>query len=294
MGVTECYDFYKKQIAPLMLEYEKGDSDIKEAFDEISKLQPDLDKNLENLQAALDEPEIESIFPMSDEINDSDEEDFHDESYPTSACNNETILANQNYYAEIRSLNIEQKRIFWFVLNWVRKKRIDPSHPPLYLGIIGGAGTGKTKVINILYQLFIRELHEYAEKDVEKVVEKISFTGMAAANIDGKTWHSFFNRGHGKIEGLKDISGAAKADSRSKLGSIQVIIEDEISLESSNMDTYMHDYLNYIFDIKEKLPYGGKSVLKVGVGPNWMPLLGLIGPTYGLLRIYHVTVAPGL
>ena len=87
---------------------------------------------------------------------------------------------------------------------------------------------------------------------------------MAAANIDGKTWHSFLNRGHGKIEGLKDISGAAKAEGRNKLGSIQVIIEDEISLESSNMDTYMNDYLNYIFDKKENTPYGEKSVVKVG------------------------------
>ena len=146
----------------------------------------------------------------------------------------------------------------------MRKKNLDHSLPPLYLGIIGGAGTGKTKIINVLYQLFQRELRQFASKNEEKVAEKISFTGMAAANIDGKTWHSFLNRGHGKIEGLKDISGAAKADSRNKLGPIQVIIEDEISLESSNMDTYMSDYLNYIFDKKENIPYGGKSVIKVG------------------------------
>ena len=48
------------------------------------------------------------------------------------------------------------------------------------------------------------------------------------------------------------------------MGPIQVIIEDEISLESSNMDTYMNDYLNYILDTKGDSPYGGKSVVKVG------------------------------
>ena len=261
---SECYEFHKEDIGPLMIEYEKGDSDIKEAFEDISKLQPDLEKNLENLEEALDMPEIESVFPMENDNADSEEEDFHPESLPSSACTNDTNRANRSYYSEIRSLNTEQQKIFWYVLDWVRKKRLNSEYPALHLGIIGGAGTGKTKVINVLYQLFERELHEYAKKNEEKVVEKISFTGMAAANIDGKTWHSFLNRGHGKIEGLKDISGAAKAESRVKLSPIQVIIEDEISLESSNMDTYMHDFLKYIFDIRENIPYGGRSVVKVG------------------------------
>ena len=118
-------------------------------------------------------------------------------------------------------------------------------------------------MINVLYQLFEKELHEYARVNEEKVVEKISFTGMAASNIDGKTWHSFLSRGHGKIEGFKDISGAAKAESRIKLGPIQIIIEDEISLESSTMDNYMSTYLKNIFNNDDD-PYGGKSVIKVG------------------------------
>ena len=103
-----------------------------------------------------------------------------------------------------------------------------------------------------MYELFKRELPNFGSENEEKIVEKISFTGMAASNIDGKTWHSFLSRGHGKVEGLKDISGATKADSRMKLGPIQVIIEDEISLESSNMDTYMNDYLNYILDTNRR------------------------------------------
>ena len=270
----ECYVFHKEQIGPLMFEYEKGDSDIKEAFEEISKLQPDLEKNLDNLQNALNEPEIESIFPMSDETFDDEDDDFHEDSYPTSTCNNDILLANRNYYAEVRSLNLEQQRVFWYVLGWVRKRKLDPSYPALHLGIIGGAGTGKTKVINVLYKLFNRELHEYAKKNEDKVVEKISFTGMAAANIDGKTWHSFLNKGHGKIQALKDISGAAKADGRSKLGPIHVIIEDEISLESSNMDTYMHDYLTAIFNKKNDIPYAGKSVIKVGDFMQLKPIGG--------------------
>ena len=118
---SECYNFYKEKITPLMIEYEKGDSDIKEAFDEISKMQPDLEKNLENLEAALNEPEIESIFPMSDEIDDEIEDD-HDNSYPTAECTKDVVNANRSYYAEIRSLNIEQQRIFLYVLGWVRKK----------------------------------------------------------------------------------------------------------------------------------------------------------------------------
>ena len=134
----------------------------------------------------------------------------------------------------------------------------------MHLGIIGGAGTGKTKIINVLHPLFERELPRFGDKDTEKVTEKISFTGMAAANIDGRTWHSFLGVGHGKIESLKDISGASKAESRSKLSPIEVIIEDEISLESSNMDTYMNYYLNHVLEKNQEQPYGGKSIIKVG------------------------------
>ena len=56
------------------------------------------------------------------------------------------------------------------MLDWVRKKRLDADHPALHLGIIGGAGTGKTKIINVLYELFERELYEFGQKD-EKIIQ---------------------------------------------------------------------------------------------------------------------------
>merc|ERR1712212_183344 len=262
---SDCYHAHASTIGPLMEEYEKGDSDIKIAFQEISEKEPELDKNMENLQESLNEPEIESVFPREEDLeNDDQEDDYHEDSLPSKSRVLKSIKDSQNYCSEVRSLNEEQKRIFWYVLDWVRQKKLEPNTPPLHLGIIGGAGTGKTKIINVLHQLFERELPKYGEKDIEKVTEKISFTGMAAANIDGRTWHSFLGVGHGKIESVKDIPGASKAESRNKLLPIEVIIEDEISLESSSMDTYMNNYLNNVLEKDEKHVYGGKSIVKVG------------------------------
>ena len=39
----------------------------------------------------FDEPEIESIFPMANEMNDSDEEEFHEDSCPTKSCTEELV-----------------------------------------------------------------------------------------------------------------------------------------------------------------------------------------------------------
>ena len=157
--------------------------------------------------------------------------------------------------------------MFWHVLNWVRQKRLDPHHPPLYLGIIGGAGTGKSKVINVLDNLFQRELPEAGPGSP---CVKISCTGMASAYIHRRTWHSFLGLGqsHGKLDGLKDMKAVSKATTRDKLESVQVVIEDEISLESSQIDNYMNDLLDHVFDVPpHEMPttlYNNISLIKVG------------------------------
>ena len=112
---SECYEHYAATIGPLMQEYEKGDADIKKAFEEINEREPDLQENFDDLQEALDKDDIEneSPFPMEDELEEFEEEDFHEDSLPTRSNVTETLKDNLSYYEEIRSLNEEQKRIFF-------------------------------------------------------------------------------------------------------------------------------------------------------------------------------------
>ena len=180
---------------------------------------------------------------------------------------------------------------------WCRQKKQDPLYPPLRVGIIGGAGTGKTKIINVIYELFERQLHEPGETDEDPVCVKISFTGMAACNIDGITWHSFMGRGHGKIDSYKELKEVSKAKARDRWKNVKVIIEDEISLETSKMDHEMDNFLNDVFQVpnskKGEIHYNDISVIKVGdfmqlTMELWgKPLFQNVGDTYGQFRPNH-------
>ena len=265
----ECYAHHAESIKLLMQEYEKGSDAINDAFLQISEREPDLDKNVTELQNGLEENiENNSCFPTDEDATLSDDDFAINTNQTNSSCQfEETIKRNSLYYQEIRELNNEQLKIFWHVLNWARQKRKNPIYPSLHLGIIGGAGTGKTKVINILDRLIQRE---FTPSNPGTSCVKISFTGMASANIDGRTWHSFLGlgKGHGKINGLKDMKAVSKATTRDKLKSVQVVIEDEMSLESSQMDNYMNDLLNHVFETpqakRNEVVYGDISMIKVG------------------------------
>ena len=136
----------------------------------------------------------------------------------------------------------------------------------------------------MLHSLFERELHEYAETDDGPVSVKISFTGMASANIDGRTYHSFLGIGkaHGKNIGIKEMQSVAKAAARDKHKSLKIIIEDEMSLGSLAMNNFMNDYFNLIFDVPDKDKsstfYNNISVIKVG---DFMQLNLFGTPIYG-------------
>lgn len=72
----ECFLHHAPNIQNLMMEYEKGSDLIQEAFEQIQNKEPDLEKNMADLQHALEEDEIENIscFPQEDEADFSDEE----------------------------------------------------------------------------------------------------------------------------------------------------------------------------------------------------------------------------
>ena len=122
---------------------------------------------------ALAEPDCEDLplFPPEHVDEDSESKEMFHDGLPTQSDTSSTIAANKTYYENIRELNGQQRKIFWHVLDWVRKKKLDSNHPPLYLGIIGGAGTGKSRIIDVLHSLFERELHEYAETDDAPVLK---------------------------------------------------------------------------------------------------------------------------
>merc|ERR1712015_22114 len=207
-----------------MDEYEKNVESIKLAFEAITEQEPDLDKECKDFKELEEEEEADSCFP--DEDAEDDEKNANEEavdmSFPTNSNVDEVLKNNAQYYAQVRELYDEQQKIFWYVHDWCVKKRQNPDHPPLHVGIIGGAGTGKSRIINVLYELFQRELPSSGQK-TENICAKLSFTGMAANNIDGRTYHSFYGLGHESINNDVELSEASKASARERLKEIEVV-----------------------------------------------------------------------
>ena len=72
-----------------------------------------------------------------------------------------------------------------------RKFNIRRPTPPLII-VHGGAGSGKSKVINSLYTIMTDILKEKGDDPCCPYVVLTSFTGAASANIGGQTLHSLF------------------------------------------------------------------------------------------------------
>ena len=118
--------------------------------------------------------------------------------YPRTNDDEELVakrLKDDDFRKLVQSLNIEQKKLFYHVLNSVKTGKM-----PLRLFLSGGAGVGKSTVTNALYEALMRYLNAQLENDPDDVsVIKVAPTGKAAFNIRGNTLHSAFkipaNRG---------------------------------------------------------------------------------------------------
>ena len=225
-----------------------------------------MEKEVQNFEnQGTEEADDLSCFPK-DTDDSSEDELFQDTSLPTKSNFDETIINDKNYYKIVQELNEEQKKIFWFMHDWCQKKRFKDVEP-LHVGIIGGAGTGKSRVIHAIDELFKRELPSAGKKN-ENVCVKLSFTGMAAQNIDGRTFHSFFGLGHGNVSQKTELQEVSKATARERMKDVEVIIEDEISLETSQLDDFANIFLNSVFGLptheKNHTLYNNMSIIKVG------------------------------
>ena len=117
------------------------------------------------------------------------------QSYRLSA--NEKFENDKVYYEMVCFLNEKQYHLHNYIYAWCIEERlkiiIQHETEPFYLFLSGGAGVGKSHVVNIIYQSAIRALRKPGI-DTEKVtVLLMATTGKAASNIDGITLHSAFN-----------------------------------------------------------------------------------------------------
>ena len=129
------------------------------------------------------------------------------------------------------------------------------------LVVQGGAGSGKSLVIDILSQQIERILRTPGDNPEHPYCLKTAFTGTAAANIKGQTLHSAFSFGFGND--FFSLSDKKRDERREQLSNLQVVIIDEFSFIKADMLYLLDLRLREVKQEPDK-PFGGVSIFLFG------------------------------
>ena len=162
-----------------------------------------------------------------------------------------------------------QKVVLAIGVNYAKRlvtfSRASPNHripkpsPPLIM-VHGGAGSGKSKVINSLYNMMTHILQKEGDDPSCPYVVLSSFTGAASANINGQTLHSLFGFKFGTT--FLSMSDKQRADKRLLFRDLKCVVIDEISMVS--VDLFYNLDLRLREITMRDTPFGGISVFLFG------------------------------
>ncbi|XP_062570615.1 uncharacterized protein LOC134232646, partial [Saccostrea cucullata] len=178
-------------------------------------------------------------------------------------------IPDQQYYKLLQSLNTKQREFYYHVTNWIQM-----GDEPLYAFLTGGAGAGKSVVIDAIFQTLHRILYSKEGENPDDIrILLCAHTGKAAYNIKGTTIASAFHR---KMYQTQQHMSADELNSfRTKYRNLSVVIIDEISMVGNNMLTFINDRLQQLTGRKQD--FGGISIIAVGdlyqlppVGDKWI------------------------
>ena len=167
------------------------------------------------------------------------------------------LKSSDDLLLEARKLDNFQKRVLHIGIKFAhdtilaRKGKILPPKAPLLM-VHGGAGSGKSTVINVMSQYLHQILKKEGDDPECPYVLLAAFTGSAASNIQGQTLHTLFSFNFGS--GYQSLSDKARDQKRNLYKNLKVLIIHEISLA----DTDMHYKIDLrLREITQKdMPFG--------------------------------------
>ena len=166
-------------------------------------------------------------------------------------------LPESEYQALFEKLNQDQRDFVMHIGHHFKTK----DKQKLYF-LTGGAGVGKSLVIQTLYQTLFRIFN--SDKDSDPDIPKVLLcapTGKAAFNIKGQTLHSAFRLPLNQ-KTLSHLSASMSNTLATKLAHLKVLIIDEISMVGQHTLKMVDQRLQHIFG--NNRPFGGVSVIAVG------------------------------
>ena len=167
---------------------------------------------------------------------------------------------------KIRMLDVDQRLVVDIGVDYAKKlaRPVKPQfrRPVAPLVIVhGGAGTGKSTIIDALSQSMERIFRKPGDDPSHPYLIKAAFTGNAAFIVQGQTLHSAFNFPYGNQ--ILSLSDKIRDQRRTLLKNLRAVIIDEMSLVKSDMLYQLHFRL--MKDIfQNELPFGGVAVFVLG------------------------------
>ena len=220
------------------------------------------DNNSENEYTAFDPSLLDT---------DSGFEDIDIVSAESASCSiKQHAIPNDTYYAMCSQLNDAQRDLFNYIMKWAMRYQLgkdnDEVEPdPFYIFLSGGAGVGKTYLVNVVIEYLRRILLVPGQNcDESPSIAITASTGKAACNINGTTLHSAFHLPlHGENMNCKtELRGKELQNLQMKYKYLRVLIVDEISMVGRQTFEDLNAFLQQIKN--NQLPFGGIAILVIG------------------------------
>ena len=149
-----------------------------------------------------------------------------------------------------------------FAKNVVKARNAGTPSPKAPLLVVqGGAGTGKSTVIDALSQQIEKIFRKSCDKPSHPYIIKCAFTGTAAANIMGQTMHSAFSFNFGNE--FLSLGDKSRDEKRVQLENLQIVIIDEYSIIKADM-LYQLDLRLKELKQRQDLAFGGVGIFLFG------------------------------
>ena len=165
-----------------------------------------------------------------------------------------------------RELDFYQRKIVERGVRYARevvksKHLKNPPPKPVTVTGHGGAGCGKSTVINVLKQWLHYILQQPGDDPDSPYVIVVAPTGTAAANVRGQTLHSGFGFSFGNEH--YSLSDKIRDKKRKLLENLKVVIIDEISMVRSDQQFQLDMRLKEVMQMTEKV-FGNVSLFYFG------------------------------
>ena len=176
-----------------------------------------------------------------------------------------SIKTDEEVFQLIHRMDNDQRMVLDVAIRYIKRILMSRKSPFKFMAprliIQGGAGAGKSSVIHVMVQLVEKLLRRPGDNLDNPYILPLSFTGTAAANIDGMTLHSAFNFPFSNE--FLSLPDKLRDQKRYFLKNLKMIILDEFSMIKADLLYQMDLCLRELIE-NTKEPFGGCTIFMFG------------------------------